>query len=50
MTANLAYVPRVTYLGTPAASIRERYLNVIRLLIGIKKKGVALHLQAIEKL
>jgi hypothetical protein len=49
MTANMAYVPKMTFLGTHGVSIRERYLNVIRLLIGIKKKEAAQHLQATEK-
>jgi hypothetical protein len=49
MIANMEYVPKVTFLGTPGVLIRERYLNAIRLLIGIKKKGAALHPQATEK-
>jgi len=49
MIANMVHVLRTTFLGTHAASTRERHLNVVQLLIGIKKKGPALLLQAIEK-
>jgi hypothetical protein len=44
----MVYVPRMTFLGTHGASIREKYFNVEQLLIGIKKKVATLHRQATE--